>query len=395
MKTPHCCLYCDAIQGCPFLKDQGRQFSQHRVIQPDKTEECTGWTPLSGPRQKDVRDRLYEVTGPGSIRVLFSLNDAAASDLKQMEEEEHEMMQTIDLASIIPEGMTVSEREFQLRHLTDEEGNVTGDDDGEPVVRPSYELRNFAISPDYHVKLERDVGLFWSTKQVVDHIIKAELEQGLITKDSKKGSPNLATGSAPTSKPRETKKMAAGKRVILRRGGKGAAPKADEPKKTTGKATTTTGAKKGKTVVKKGKAKGTSPAKAAAPAEEAAAPVGDFDMEALVDALVPRVSEVVENRIKEIDAKLNEVIAYIEDAKAASTDGITLLHDVMAQSIMAMNGNINSLAGNLIKALTEEDAEIDWEPCEIELNGDLFDEDNKILAYIPEEGEGGEDEGNE
>ena len=384
MDTSQCCLYCDAVQGCSFLRDSSKQFSPFRIIEQDSDETCRGWVPLSGPRQKDVRERLYEAMGLGSIRILYSLNNTATSDLKQVEEEEHEMMQTPDLASIIPEGMTVSEREHQLKFRTDEEGNTELDEDGEPVVRASYELRNFAISPDYHIQLDQNVGVFWDHKQVLNHIIKTELEEGLITKDSKAGSKNSAPSKATSS--RETKTMATGKRVILRRGGKGKTEEKAPAK--TGKAATTT--KKTTTVKKGGKAASTkTPNKAAAPADTAAP--GGFDMEALIDAIVPRVSEVVEARLAAVDEKLNEVIGYVEDTKATGLDAVTLLHDVMAQSIMAMNGNINSLAGNLIGALTEENAEIDYEPVEIELNGELFDEDNKILAYVPEEG----NEGNE
>jgi len=263
------CLNCAGLGKCPRLADKKGQFDPRKVVTPEALQECPDWIPVRW-LTRNVRDQLYARGGLGSLRGLFMLPDLVQDKLEKQEEEPDEM-DVVDLACIIRDGMTAEERREQLRYVTDDDGNVVLDDEDQPIPRNSHEYRFFAISPDFHVGLERATGLFWRAGQVLDYIVDKELELGLITKNRKGGKTK-----AGKSARRETKKM--GKSVTRRsvgkkkkKTGKKAGKKTGKTgKKKTGKKTGKVGKKVGKKTGKKkvSKKTGSSRPRRSKPAEE-------------------------------------------------------------------------------------------------------------------------------
>jgi hypothetical protein len=207
------CLYCRNIALCPLLTVDNA-FNRAALVTPSHLRECQSWAPIRYT-SREIRDKLYERGGESSIRTLYSMPLLLSEEqkLEKQEEEVDAMKEVVDLASMIREGeTTVEERRDQLRYITDDNGAPQRDQDGNLMVRPSWEVRNFAISDDYHVKLAQDMGWFWRANQVMDYVIDRELEQGLIVKSRKKSG-----GSSTKTKTTEAK-MA---KQVVRRGNRG------------------------------------------------------------------------------------------------------------------------------------------------------------------------------
>jgi hypothetical protein len=90
-----------------------------------------------------------------------------------------------DFAAMLVAGMSVADREGQLRYETDESGNILLNEEGKPTYRPCYQLKQFVANKGSHVELGLPVVWHWTTNQLVDHILKVEVEQGLIVKPKK------------------------------------------------------------------------------------------------------------------------------------------------------------------------------------------------------------------
>lgn len=204
------CLYCRNLALCVHLTENNA-FNRAALITPSAPRVCADWSPIRYS-SRDVRDKLYARGGEGSIRTLYSMPLLLSKEqkLERQEEEVDAMKEVLDLASMIKGGkVTVEERRDQLRYVTDDKGEFQRDQDGNLMVRPSWEVRNFAISDQYHVKLPQDMGWFWRANQVMDYVIDRELEQGLIVKSRKKNG-----GKATDTKTTEAK-MA---KQVVRRG---------------------------------------------------------------------------------------------------------------------------------------------------------------------------------
>ena len=130
--------------------------------------------------------------------------------LKEMEEARMQG-DTPDFVGMLRQGMTTEEREEQLRYEVDAQGSIVLDDAERPIYRPCYQLKQFVTGEDSHVKLELPVVWFWTTYQLVEDILKVEVEQGLITKVKKQ-------------KKQETEMAGEGRRVMVHQGGKAAPP---------------------------------------------------------------------------------------------------------------------------------------------------------------------------
>lgn len=262
------CLYCACIPGCTLLENAKGKFDPTKPITPDSADRCESWVPVRW-LTREVRDRLYDKGGTGSLRGLYLLPELVATKLEK-QEETYEMTDVVDFASVIKQGMTAAERREQLRYVTDDKGNVVLDEEGQPTPRNSHEYRFFAVSDDHHVGLDIDTGLFWHADQVLDYIVERETELGLIVGDEPK---NTKAGTA-----RETKM---GKSVIRR-----------------GKAPATKDAKETKEPSKKAGRPRRSGAKAAAKGQEAEKTVDLSEIEGQVSALraeVAALSEKLEN----------------------------------------------------------------------------------------------------
>ena len=373
--TAAVCLFCTNLPGCKLLIGPKKKFSLDLVIKPEDNGTCQQYAPVT-PRLHDVRLHLFESTGAGCLRVLHKLPAIISEDLLRAEqEEEYAMSETPDLASIITEEMTVDQRREQLLHVTDDNGDVVLEEDGQPIVRPAYELRNFAVSGDYHVQLPRDVAVFRSTTQVVDDIIKKELELGLITKNSKPGKakPKASKPAPKAKKAEETRETMPGKKVIVRNrknqqadtpaqdeggGGGGGGRSISRPRRTAGP--------KAKTQEEAGPAH----VEHAPPAAD----VGDL-VPALVEAIVPAVTEQVGKMMTEmLAAAVDDVIGKDKDFKGLRPTmldllkAITIQHDIIVQVIEDLNKNIEGLS--------------------LDGYNQMFSEPKMILSYI-EQAEGG------
>jgi len=208
------CRYCDALRQCPYLSDSTGGFVPERLITREVPRDCDGWSPIT-PRQDSFRQRLCDSSAfVGAMKFVHSdLPEMLMKDLILKEMEEARMQgETPDFAAMLKQGMTTEEREEQLRYEHDDQGGVALDDSGRPIYRPGYQLKQFVTDEGSHVKLDLPVVWFWTTNQLVDHIIKSEVEQGLITKVKKQ------------KKKEETEMAGEGRRVVVHQGGKATPP---------------------------------------------------------------------------------------------------------------------------------------------------------------------------
>lgn len=208
------CRYCDALRQCPYLSDSVGGFVPERLITQDAQRDCDRWSPIT-PRQDSFRRRLCESSAfVGAMKFVHSdLPEMLMKDLILKEMEEARMQgDTPDFAVMLRQGMTTTEREEQLRHEIDDQGNIALDDSGRPIYRPCYQLKQFVTSEGSHVKLDLPVVWFWTTNQLVDHILRSEVEQGLLTKVKKQ------------KKSEETEMAGEGRRVVVHQGGKATPP---------------------------------------------------------------------------------------------------------------------------------------------------------------------------
>lgn len=216
------CRYCDALRQCPYLSDSAGGFVPERLITVGNYRECDRWSPIS-PRQDSFRLRLCDSSAfVGAMKFVHSdLPGMMMMDLVLKEMKEARMDgDTPDFAGMLVGGMSVADREGQLRYETDDSGNILLNEEGKPTYRPSYQLKQFVTSKDSHVGLELPVVWHWTTNQLVDHILKVEVEQGLIVKPKK---------AKAASKVVEETKMAGEGRVVVHHGRKSASAPAANP----------------------------------------------------------------------------------------------------------------------------------------------------------------------
>ena len=196
------CLYCDHVMGCPLLADREGRLDLDLVITREHFWKCPEWTPI-GPVQKATRDRAYAITGIGAVRTLFELPELAANGIKQAEKEMQMLAETTKhFTDMLRQGMLSSERDTQLRYEADDVGNIIRiNEEGEDVLRarPDFELKRYASDPDGPIKLSHTQILFWTVDQVIDAIIRKEIELGWLTKDKRPKMPAIV--SADTVEP--------------------------------------------------------------------------------------------------------------------------------------------------------------------------------------------------
>jgi len=349
------CFHCANILGCPMLSDSKGAFVPERVITSEKYRKCSDWEPVQA-LQNEIRKTLMGIQGDNVFRILHRVGTI----INQGEESADEMINDMpDFAGILREGMMSADREEQLRYETDEHGNIVLEDLGHNDTikrpRPTYQLRKFACDPDGYIQLDHSAGIFQTQDWLIKHILKIEIEEGLITRSKR----TKTTAPKPETEPEETEDMAAGRKVLTRRG-KGGAKGPKGPKVGGGK-----GGRVGKPPKKTGATR------RAAPAEEESAPEGlpdapAFDTEALAEDLQVKVGETVTRLVNE---KFNEVAAQLEDLQARSQelmDGLTIFHDFMIQTGGTMQ--------------YEDDGEAQALP-------EMFDHERKILGHLEDDGD--------
>lgn len=316
------CINCASLLGCKLLSDDKGKFVPERIITETNLKSCNGWGEV-GPLQKRVRDAMYGLQEENSLRVLHQLPDIVMKPLVEQEESDEMIVDMPDFAGMLWEGMTTADRDEQLRYETDESHNVTVDDDGNKRPRSTLVLRKFACDPEGHIQLDHSVGMFWTTEQVIKHILAVEVEQELITKAKKpKKGKQGQTEPAAAAAPKETKM--AGKRVLITPKGKAAGasagPKVGGPK--------AGGAKVAKPPARKGATQ--------APAEEepAAAPAAsvDFDVAALAEDTALKTAENVNALLIEQVNLLRAELDEVKKGMADIMDAVTIHYDMGVQT---------------------------------------------------------------
>ena len=298
---PQICFYCDHLLGCAQLEDSKGTFVPERVITEKYLRDCLDWEPV-GPQQKSVRETLYGIQGDGCIRILHSVPNVIMQDLdKQVKEGEIDVSEMPDFEKMRIDGMTVEDREEQLRYEHDESGNVVRDLDSRKCPRPSYVLRKFACDPNGTIGLDHSAGMGWNNNQVIKFILDSEVEQGFITSPKKaKGKPKQ-TRAAKEVAPKETKMAGEGRRVLVKRNKKNT--EQQEPGK----------------IAEPPRRKGAGTTKEAS---------GDIPEANKLNELTT-VIDGLHQRLEAIEKQLESIGKAIETVGQKAVDGLTILHDVM------------------------------------------------------------------
>jgi hypothetical protein len=344
------CLHCANILGCPMLSDAKGTFVLERVIKPEHRRECPDWGHVD-PMQHEVRKTLIGIQGDNALRILHKVGT-----IIQNEEGTDEMTEDMpDFAGMLREGMMSADREEQLRFETDEEGNVVPEDlgNGETIKRPrpTYQLRKFACDPEGYIQLDHSAGMFQTQDWLIKHILKIEIDKGLITRSKR----TRTTAPKAGAEPEETDNMAAGRKVLTRRG-KGGAGKGPKGPKVGGPKTGRTGKPPKKTGATRDAG------------DEAPAGLPDaqgLDFEGFSEELQVKLGETTSRLVNE---KFTELTEQLEDLRARCNDlmdGLTIFHDFMIQT----GGTMQYEEEGEMVALTE-----------------MFDHERKILGHL-EEGE--------
>jgi hypothetical protein len=343
------------------------------VITEENFQYCASFELIGDREKRGVRERLYAMSGLGYLRALHELPDLVMQGLRQGEEDElmYEDMPDFQDPKLLRDGMMSDEREEVLRYHTDEDGNVSVkvDDEGEPVklARPAYHLKRYAADENGPIQLDKSVCWFWSTNQLVDHIIKTEVKLGLISKSKKKGAAK-ATPKPPAEQDRETK-MPEGKRVRVTRGSGGGARAGGNARRVTPK--TGGGPRAGGRVAR--------PPVNDTPAAESG---NGSDKElhhhegvGISEEAIERViNKVLDERFGKSSIGFNELNAKLDSVIQTVIDVATIQHDIWAQTGGTGQYPKEDNEGNLV--LDADGNEI-WEnsPC-------LFNAPTKIFAYV-------------
>jgi len=344
------CISCAALLGCKLLSDTKGKFVPERVVK--SPDECSSWVEV-GALQKRVRDTMYGLQGENSLRVLHQLPDIVMKPLMEQEGLDEMIVDVPDFAGMLWEGMTSAERDDQLRYETNENGSVTIDEDGNKRPRSTLVLRKFACDPESHIQLDHSVGMFWSTDQVIKHILAVEVEQGLLIR-AKKSKQEKQEPVKPAAKAAQKETKMAGKRVLITPKGKAApAPAAAAP---------SPGPKTGGKVARPPARRGAPPAQVEE--QEAAVQAPDVDLAAMAEDIALKVAENVNNILIE---KVNVLQGRLDELEVNLLDAITIMHDMLVQTGGTMqfedeNGQPQSLP-------------------------EQFQNEKKILAYLDDAGE--------
>jgi hypothetical protein len=119
-----------------------------------------------------VRLRVLEDFGLGALDAVHALPRP-----KIMEQED---TVAVDFARMAGKGVTYTERAAQLRYMTNDNGELLLDDNGQKIPRLTYELRKYATDPNGPVKAKETVVLFWTPAQLVKEILEAEKNSGTV-----------------------------------------------------------------------------------------------------------------------------------------------------------------------------------------------------------------------
>ena len=349
------CRTCDRLPGCPLLMTNNE-------FDPEKTVERSG-------RACDEWSEMHPHLLPSRLKILelADIEGVRAIHMFYTKEEEDQMHETPDFASMLREGMTASEREEQLRYETDSKGRPLLDEKDAKIPRSAFPLRKYAADPGGPVQKPNRTVMFWSQDQLIDAILKAEAAAGLI-----QGKVTKRKAAAPAAAPaRKEEPMAEVKRTIALRRPVTTQKSAEEeaPAETPAASKVSTPATGKRKVVTKASNGSAVPSKANDEAPAAAAPADSKAIEAL------------KKEVEGLKKSNADVLAALGELRQLVIDIGTIQHDVFVQQIK----NVLIQTSNL---LTEQAAEIPESADEASLLGATDEKGNAqpldILSYIAE-----------
>lgn len=366
------CITCENLPGCRLLlgkKGRRQVFDPGKLITEDNFRECDQWK-LAGVAECGARETLLGLGAAVHKAVEAIYNRGTSVDDPPVDEElleEGEILLAEDLPKNLTEirpGITVDEREEQLRYELDEDGAVALDSEENPIPRGRFELATYASRPEFPLRLQASDVLMWGKDILIEAILRRERDLGLWTQGEE----------MPQLKNRKTTRAAAP-----------ATPKTDEGQET--KPGPATAKKK---VLKKNMAKAPSKAKARASDEEApaeaavsAAGAGQVDISAL--------EEKIDSLIQEARERETRLTNRLEQAESQLLIAQTLAHDATMQVLMTMAAfhgvTITDDQGNEV-ALCPQDEE--GNPMVDGMNLYTADEPDTLLYYLQQ---GEEDSG--
>jgi hypothetical protein len=358
---PATCLDCKRLLGCPYLVSDN-SFSENLLIVSDSPRECPEFEEV-GAREKIVRDRMYKGFGMGYVRTLHSLPELLMEGVRRGEEDElmYENIPDFQGPALLRPGMSTLEREDVLRHETDDEGRVIVEQDelgvGHKLARPGYHYKAYASDPDGPIKADKNVTMLWNNNQVIEHILKVEVDAGLLQKvkktpkasqpeenqEEKKTMPRSVTATrtirtaAPTTPAAAPAKAPAAKAAApaaipgVRRATPKAAPAAPvaraavpapaaAPAPGAGRVANPPARRAAPTAtVATGRPAATAPVQAAVAAPKAAAPSVTPEM---LDAAVHRV----------VDPLFAELLTAVKAGQQTTIECATIIHDIAGQT---------------------------------------------------------------
>lgn len=333
MSEPALCRTCDALSECPLLMRKVNRedvFDYKKVITEENPSECTRWTPADEATVWE-RKAQYEMFGLQSLQALHMLPPTR---------KETDVSSVPDFQSMLQKGVTYKEREAQLRYETDEEGNLLTDPTGAKTPRGSRALRKYITDPDGPVRLQNRVVLDWSPKKLIDEILKAEKEQGLLLSPQEKRKQLADEDGESSGEENDMAKVTtATRRVNVRSKDGGSTPS----KAKTGGGVRASGATAGR---RPATARTVKPAQAAEPevepeaieeemveeqvVEEQVVAAAEIDYDLLADKVVEALGPVVEEKVEKAKAEIIEELgAGVEATVGATLGHLNILHDLL------------------------------------------------------------------
>jgi hypothetical protein len=270
------------------------------------------------------------------------------------------------------QGLTIAEREDQLRYQTDDDGNLVLNEDDAKIPRGCLPVRRYAADPDgpvaeriaeaHKIPLERvdNIVRFWKTSEAITAIVNAEHDAGLIIKKTgKKSAPTKAKSKEKVQKMPPKKKLLVTRNSKKKKTGSPSGPQKKGP--ATSKKTTSTKKKAGKKA----------PAKAKGGDDEGSASGGesiDFS------EVLAKLGEVLK-RQDALEAKLAEAVETLDDQIQTCN---TLVHDATMQKLNEVAGALGMALGEI----SEEAPAHIWEAIPVE--GDELKPDAQNLMSGPD-----------
>lgn len=201
------CITCANLPGCRLVQSADGVCDIDLLITEDRPVHCSDWSSLDSMDLR-VRATIFENCGIGGLRAINQ-----APEILRGQQEDEDMSEVPDFINMITEGMTLDEREHQLRFEETE---------GEPLPRNSFPLRKYASDPEGPLAKPTDVVMFWSVKQLIQAILKAEFEAGWITKPkvTRRKKEDMATKKITIRKPTSVKSKGKASKVPAKAGGK-------------------------------------------------------------------------------------------------------------------------------------------------------------------------------